>query len=213
MDDIDYRTLDPTTGQLLERFETHTEGELDAKLDSAHRRYEAWRLLGFSDRARPMLAVADRLQESASDLAALMALEMGKPLEEGLAEVGKCAWVCRYYAEQAEQFLAASPRDSDGSSAWVTYEPLGPVLAIMPWNFPLWQFFRFAAPAIMAGNTALLKHAPNTPRCALGIEKLMLGSGFPEGVVQNLFLTNDQAARVIGDRRVRAVTLTGSTGA
>jgi succinate-semialdehyde dehydrogenase/glutarate-semialdehyde dehydrogenase len=210
---MDYRTLDPATGELLERFEPHDEGDIDRALDRAQREFESWRGRHFKDRAETMLAVANRLEAEACELGALMALEMGKPLEEGEAEARKCAWACRYYAEYAEEFLQPSARESDGSDAFVRYDPLGPVLAIMPWNFPLWQFFRFGAPALMAGNTVLLKHAPNTPRCAQRIERLMRDSGFPDGAVQNLFLTNEQAARVIGDDRLRAVTLTGSTGA
>jgi len=208
-----YRTLDPTTGELIERFEPHTEAEIDRRLDAAIRGFAAWRERGVAERSRALIAIADRLEAEAAELAALMALEMGKPLEEGAGEARKCAWVCRFYAEQGEALLRPTPRESDGSEAFVRYDPLGPVLAIMPWNFPFWQFFRFAAPALTAGNTVLLKHAPNTPRCAERIERLCRAAGLSEGVVQNLRLTDEQAARAIGDRRVRAVTLTGSTAA
>jgi len=210
---VEYRTLDPTTGELLERFAPHEAGEVESRLELAQRAFGSWRSLSFAARAEPMLEAARRLEEQAAELGRLMALEMGKPVEEGQAEAAKCAWVCRYYAEHAESFLEPTPRESDGSEAGVRHEPLGPVLSVMPWNFPFWQFYRFAAPALMAGNGVLLKHAPNTPRCAQRIERLMRESGFPQGTVQNLFLTNEQAAQVIGDRRVRAVTLTGSTAA
>src|SRR5438046_1982446 len=139
-----------------------------------------------------------------------MALEMGKPLKQGEAEAEKCAWVCDYYAEHAERFLADQPRETDASKAFVRFDPIGPVLAIMPWNFPFWQVFRFAAPALMAGNAGLLKHAPNVTRCALGIEAIFQEAGFPEGLFRALILSNEAAATVIADPRVRAVTLTGS---
>jgi succinate-semialdehyde dehydrogenase/glutarate-semialdehyde dehydrogenase len=210
---MDYRTLDPTTGELLEHFDPHADEAVDGMLDRARGAFESWRGETLERRALALGAAADELERQADELAALMALEMGKPLEEGGAEAAKCASACRYYAEHADAFLRPTPRDADGSEAYVRYDPLGPVLAIMPWNFPFWQFFRFAAPALMAGNAVLLKHAPNTPRCAARIEALMTASGLPAGLVQNVRLTNDQAARVIGDRRVRAVTLTGSTGA
>ena len=137
----------------------------------------------------------------------------GKPLAEGIAEAKKCALACRWYAEQAASILAPSQRESDGSRAYVRHDPLGPILAIMPWNFPFWQFYRFAAPSLAAGNTILLKHAPNTPGCALRMVALLEDAGLPAGVVQNLFLTNEQAAQVVSDKQVRGVTLTGSTRA
>jgi succinate-semialdehyde dehydrogenase/glutarate-semialdehyde dehydrogenase len=139
-----------------------------------------------------------------------MALEMGKPLPQGEAEAEKCAWACDYYAEHAERFLADEPRETDASKAFVRFDPIGPVLAIMPWNFPFWQVFRFAAPALMAGNAGLLKHAPNVTRCALEIEAIFREAGFPEGLFRSLILSNEAAAQVIADPRVRAVTLTGS---
>jgi succinate-semialdehyde dehydrogenase/glutarate-semialdehyde dehydrogenase len=210
---IDYRTLDPSTGELIERFTAHADSQVDRAIDRSVKAFSGWSATSLKHRADLLLAVASRLESGSREHGALMALEMGKLLREGEAEAKKCAWACRYYAENAELFLIPSVRASDGSESWVSFEPLGPVLAIMPWNFPFWQLFRFAAPALMAGNSILLKHAPNTPRCALAIERLMLESGFPEALLQNLFLTNEQAAAVIADRRVRAVTLTGSTRA
>jgi succinate-semialdehyde dehydrogenase/glutarate-semialdehyde dehydrogenase len=137
----------------------------------------------------------------------------GKPITEARGEVAKCAWACRYYVENAEQFLAREPVETDASRSWVSYEPLGPVLAIMPWNFPLWQVIRFAAPALMAGNVGLLKHAPDVPGCAQALEALFTDAGYPQGVFQNLAIDNERTAAVIADPRVRAVTLTGSVGA
>src|SRR5438093_2252661 len=150
------------------------------------------------------------LRERKTQHARTMALEMGKPLMQGEAEAEKCAWVCDYYAEHAERFLADEPRETDASKAFVRFDPIGPVLAIMPWNFPFWQVFRFAAPALKAGNAGLLKHAPNVTRCALGIEAIFQEAGFPEGLFRALILSNEAAATVIADERVRAVTLTGS---
>src|SRR3989442_1497558 len=139
-----------------------------------------------------------------------MALEMGKPLAQGVGEAEKCAWVCDYYAEHGAAFLADEPRPSDASRSYIRFEALGPVLAIMPWNFPFWQVFRFAAPALVAGNAGILKHAPNVPRCAVAIEDVFRNADFPDGLFRAVFLSNDAAGGVIADERVRAVTLTGS---
>src|SRR3989475_9759698 len=161
-------------------------------------------------RAKLVREAARLLRERKSQHARTMALEMGKPLPQGEAEAEKCAWVCDYYAEHAERFLADEPRETDASKAFVRSDPIGPVLAIMPWNFPFWQVFRFAAPALMAGNAGLLKHAPNVTRCALEIEAIFREAGFPEGLFRSLILSNEAVAQVIADPRVRAVTLTGS---
>jgi succinate-semialdehyde dehydrogenase/glutarate-semialdehyde dehydrogenase len=210
---VSYRTLNPATGELLESFPTAGDPDVERALRQSAAAFARWRATPLSERAQALLAAADRLERRSADLARSMAVEMGKPVTEGVAEARKCAWGCRYFAENAAALLAPQPRDSDGAEAHVRCDPLGPILAIMPWNFPFWQFFRFAAPALMAGNVALLKHAPNTPRCAIEIERLLLESGLPPGVVQNLRLTNEQAAAVIADRRTRGVTLTGSTRA
>src|SRR5437879_2659712 len=138
-----------------------------------------------------------------------MALEMGKPLAQGVGEAEKCAWVCDYYAEHGAAFLADEPRPSDASRSYIRFEALGPVLAIMPWNFPFWQVFRFAAPALVAGNAGILKHAPNVPRCAVAIEEVFQDAGFPDGLFRAVFLSNARASGVIADERGRAVTLTG----
>ncbi len=208
---MDFRTIDPTTGEEIERYASATESEIQAALRSAGTAAADWQGRPLEDRAQRVSRAADLLDGQASELAALMAFEMGKRVEEGEAEAKKCAWACRYYAENAAAFLEPEAKESDGSAAAVRFEPLGPILAIMPWNFPFWQFFRFAAPALMAGNVVLLKHAPNTPRCAQRIETLLREAGLPDGVVRNLFLTHEQAADVIADPRVRGVTFTGST--
>ncbi len=208
-----YRTLNPTTEELLEEYPLATDAAVERALDAAVEAFAGWSRRGFDDRAAALGRAADLLEAQADDLARLMAREMGKRVAEGRAEAEKCAWACRHYAGRAAGYLADSPRESDGSRALVRHDPLGPVLAIMPWNFPFWQLFRFAAPGLMAGNVCLLKHAPNTPGCALRIVALLEEAGLPRGVVQNLFLSNEQAARVIADRRVRGVTLTGSTRA
>src|SRR4029079_11665689 len=157
-----------------------------------------------------LVKAAALLRARKTDHARTMALEMGKPITQGEAEVEKCAWVCEYYAQHAEAFLAPQPRETDGSASYVRFDPLGPVLAVMPWNFPFWQVFRFAAPALMAGNTAVLKHASNVPRCALEIEQLFRAAGFPEGAFSTVLLGAQAATALVDDPRIVAVTLTGS---
>ena len=208
---MEYRTLNPATEELVETYPVATDAEIERALAASADAMDAWRRASVADRADRLLEAADALEGRAAELARLMALEMGKPLAQGEAEARKCALGCRYFAENAAALLEPVPHESDGSEAFVRFDPLGPILAIMPWNFPFWQFYRFAAPALIAGNTVILKHAPSTPRCALAIESLMRECGFPEGVVRNLFLSNDQAAHVIADDRVRGITLTGST--
>ncbi len=208
-----YRTVNPSDGRLVEEYPIATDAGIESALARAASAAIRWRDTSLARRIEPLRRAADLLEAQAADLGALMALEMGKPVAQGEAEAKKCAWVCRWYADNAEAFLAPQRRESDGSEAFVRADPLGPILAIMPWNFPFWQFFRFAAPALAAGNVVILKHAPNTPGCARRIESILRAAGFEDGTVKNLFLSNDQAARVIGDPRVRGVTLTGSTRA
>jgi len=208
-----YRTINPTTEEQLEVFDCHSDDLVEGMVMASVRGFGEWRRRSPRERGALLTEAASLLEREAATLAETMAIEMGKPLAQGRAEAFKCALGCRYYAENGEAFLVDDPRSSDGSRSYVRCDPLGPVLAIMPWNFPFWQFYRFAAPALIAGNTVLLKHSPNTPRCALAIEDLMLRAGFPRGVVQNLFLSNEQAGRLIADERVRGVTLTGSTRA
>ena len=212
-DQLKYRTRNPATEKLEQEFPCATDDEVRTALDAASTALGDWHRRPIGERLDVLDRAAGLLEERADDLARLMALEMGKPLAQGRGEAEKCAWVCRYYAEHAEAFLAPRDATSDGSEAFVRFDPIGPVLAIMPWNFPFWQVFRFAAPALAVGNVGLLKHAPSTPQCALAIETLLAEAGAPDGVFQNLFLSNKQAADVIADDRVAGVTLTGSTGA
>ncbi len=208
-----YVAVDPTNGAEIESVPEATEPEIEAALHRAAAAQAGWRRTGFDERAGLMRRAAEVLRRGADDYGRLMAREMGKPLAQGRGEAEKCAWVCDYYAEHAERFLAPVPAETDAHRSYWSYEPLGLVLAVMPWNFPLWQVFRFAAPTLMAGNGGLLKHASNVPGCARAIEAILLEAGFPEGLFQNLWLDREQVERVIGDDRVRAVTLTGSVGA
>jgi succinate-semialdehyde dehydrogenase/glutarate-semialdehyde dehydrogenase len=203
-------SINPTTGETLETFTETTPAALDRILDDAVAAYQGWRRCAYAQRAKPMREAARILRERKSSYARTMALEMGKPLKQGEAEAEKCAWVCDYYAEQAEALLADEPRATDASRSYVRFDPIGPVLAIMPWNFPFWQVFRFAAPALMAGNAGILKHAPNVTRCALEIEEIFRDAGLPEGLFRTVILQNEAVAAVIADERIRAVTLTGS---
>jgi succinate-semialdehyde dehydrogenase/glutarate-semialdehyde dehydrogenase len=208
-----YRTIDPTTGELLEQFPLATQEEIGAALVRARAAFVRQRARAMAERSAFLTRLADALEREAPALAETMALEMGKPVAQGAAEAKKCAWVCRHYAEHGAAMLAPERRESDGARAEVRYEPLGVVLAIMPWNFPLWQLFRFAAPAWMAGNAVLLKHAPNTPRCGREIERLAAAASGDSGLLVNLYLSNEQAADLLARPEVAAVTLTGSSGA
>ncbi len=206
-------TINPATGEMVRTFPALTEGELEGKLARAEAAFAAHRRTTFAQRARWMRAAAEILEGEKERFARMMTLEMGKPLAQARAEVEKCAAGCRYYADQAEKFLTDEPVPDAVGRCHVRYEPLGPVLAIMPWNFPFWQVIRFAAPALMSGNVGLLKHAGNVPQCGMALEDLFLRAGFPEGCFQNLLIEIETIARVIEDERVVAVTLTGSVGA
>jgi succinate-semialdehyde dehydrogenase/glutarate-semialdehyde dehydrogenase len=206
-------TINPATGETLRTFAPLTEPELEARLACAAEAYRRHRRTPIADRARLMLRAAEILESEKDRFGRLMVTEMGKPLKAAVDEAVKSAWGCRYYAEHAERFLADEIVETSAARSWVRYQPIGPVLAVMPWNFPFWQVFRFAAPALMAGNVGLLKHASNVPQCALAIEEIFRRAGFAEGVFQALLIETDQVKRVIEDPRVAAVTLTGSTGA
>jgi succinate-semialdehyde dehydrogenase/glutarate-semialdehyde dehydrogenase len=182
-------------------------------LDAAQQAYRRWRRTPFSERAERMRRAAAYLRDQQGRLAATITAEMGKPIVEAEAEVEKCAWNCEFYAEHAERFLADEPHPSGATESYVQFLPLGVVLAIMPWNFPFWQVFRFAAPAVMAGNTAILKHASNVPQCALAIEEVFRASGFPDGVFRSVLVPGAAATLLIADERIAAVTLTGSDAA
>lgn len=206
-------TVNPATGEELESFETLGEGQVTEKIARAVETYREYRKTPFAERARMLNRAADILDEKAEELGRIMTTEMGKTLVAATAEAHKCARGCRYYAENGERFLADEPVEVDGAEARVSYQPIGPVLAVMPWNFPFWQVFRFAAPTLMAGNVGLLKHASNVPRCALAIEDILRRAGFPEGAFQTLLIGSGQVQDVIDDPRVRAATLTGSVPA
>jgi succinate-semialdehyde dehydrogenase / glutarate-semialdehyde dehydrogenase len=203
-------TINPATGETLKTFEPLNDAEIAAKLDLADQAFEKYRHTSFAERAKALQGAADILEQEKADFAKLMTLEMGKPYKAAIAEVEKCAAVCRYYAENAVDFLADVSIKTDANHSFVRYQPLGIILAVMPWNFPFWQVFRFAAPALMAGNVGLLKHASNVPQCALAIEDIILRAGFPEGVFQTLLIGAAKVADIIADDRVKAATLTGS---
>ncbi len=204
------QSVNPATGAVLETFEETSPTELDRIIARADAASREWRVLPVAARAERLRAAGRILRERKDAYARTMALEMGKPLAQGVAEAEKCAWVCDYYADQAAAMLADQPRQTDATRSYVRFEAIGPVLAIMPWNFPFWQVFRFAAPALAAGNAGILKHAPNVSRCALEIEQAFQDAGLPDGLFRSVFLSNEAAAGVIADQRVRAVTLTGS---
>jgi len=206
-------SVNPATGETLEVYEEMTPPQTAAAVAEAHDAWKAWRTLPFADRARPMKKAAAIVRERKEEYARLMAREMGKPFKQGVAEAEKCALNCDYYAEHAQAHLAVEPVATEASKSYVAFEPLGVVLAVMPWNFPFWQVFRFAAPALMAGNTGVLKHASNVPGCALAIEKVFVDAGFPKGVFRTLLIGSKHVKSVIENPLVSAVTLTGSTPA
>jgi succinate-semialdehyde dehydrogenase/glutarate-semialdehyde dehydrogenase len=203
-------TVNPATGETLRTFESLTEQQVEAKLQRASETFASYRRTSFTAREPLMLRAAEILEAEKHALGRLMTLEMGKPLKAAIQEAEKCAWVCRYYAENAQRHLADEVIETTATKSYVHFQPLGPVLAVMPWNFPFWQVFRFAAPALMAGNVCLLKHASNVPQCALAIEDIFRRAGFHAGVFQTLLIGSDLVQRVLEDRRVVAATLTGS---
>ncbi len=206
-------SINPATGEVMRTCEIDSDSALESKLQSARDAFDLWRQTPFSERSRLMLRAADLLEGEKHELARMMTLEMGKPIRAAVQEAEKCVRACRFYAEHAEEFLADRLAQTDAAHSYVAYQPLGPVLAIMPWNFPFWQVFRFAAPALMAGNVALLKHASNVPQCALAIEGIFRRAGFPQGAFQSILTSSDRVSRMIEDPRVVAITLTGSVGA
>lgn len=206
-------TVNPATGETIKTFEPHSKEEINKKLDKAQQAYQQHRLTSFKDRATKMKKAGELLIERKEELGRLMTIEMGKPIKAAIAEAEKCATACFYYVENAESILATRQVETKGGDGFVYFQPVGPVLAIMPWNFPFWQVFRFVAPALMAGNVGLLKHSSNVPQCALAIESIIRDAGFPEGVFQTLLIGSAEVAGIIADSRVAAVTLTGSEGA
>lgn len=206
-------SFNPATGEILREFRRDSEEAINHKLQRAIDTFRTYRKSSFAERSRLMLRAGEIVADKKNALAEMMTREMGKPLRAAVQEAEKCATACRFYAENAERFLAEEEAKSNATRSFVRFQPLGPVLAVMPWNFPFWQVFRFAAPALMAGNVGLLKHASNVPQCALAIEAIFRTAGFPEGAFQTLMIGSDKVARVIEDPRVVAVTLTGSVGA
>jgi succinate-semialdehyde dehydrogenase / glutarate-semialdehyde dehydrogenase len=206
-------TINPATGELLKSFEPISDSQLEAKLQRAVGAFQEFGKTSFASRATMMVKAAEILEADKEKLGRMMTIEMGKTYRSAVDEAAKCAWVCRYYAEHAEKFLADEPADIPGSKSFVRYLPLGPILAVMPWNYPFWQVFRFIAPSLMAGNVGLLKHASNVPQSALLIEDVLLRAGFAPGVFQTLLIGAGKVAKILADPRVKAATLTGSEGA
>jgi len=204
-------SVEPATQTVRARFDSHSEADVSAAIAAADAAFRTWRMVPIAERAIRMRLLAQVLRDRKDRYAELITTEMGKPITEARAEIEKCAWTCDYYAEHAAGYLADEQVETNARASYVAFEPLGIILAVMPWNYPFWQVVRFLAPALMAGNAALLKHASNVPQCALAIEEAVRDAGFPPGLLRTLLLSGADVEPVIGDDRVRAVTLTGST--
>lgn len=207
------KSINPATGETLKDYKEHSKNEVQLLLKKADLIFHDWKRTSFSQRSALFLRVSQLLKDQSSALAKIMTEEMGKPLSQAKAEVGKCAWVCEFYAENAASFLANQPITTEDSLSYISFQPLGVILGIMPWNFPFWQVFRYVAPTLMAGNTTVLKHASNVFGCELAIEDLFHKAGFPEGVFKSLLIDSKAVADVIKSPEIKAVTLTGSTAA
>ena len=203
-------TINPATGETLKTFEPLTPAEITAKLENSQQAYLQYHQTTLRERSQWLINAAEILEREKATFGKLMTLEMGKPLAAAIGEAEKCAFVCRYYAEHAAEFLADVKVETDASLSFIRYQPIGAILAVMPWNFPFWQVFRFAAPTLMAGNVGLLKHASNVPQCALAIAEIFQRAGFPDGVFQTLLISASQVADLLADDRIKAATLTGS---
>ncbi|MEQ9263365.1 MAG: NAD-dependent succinate-semialdehyde dehydrogenase [Owenweeksia sp.] len=210
---MEFKSFNPYTNREVGHYKECSEKEMFTVLEKADSAFQEWRKVSFSEKATLMIRAGKILRSNADEYARMITLEMGKPITEARGEINKCAWVCDYYAENAAAFLKDELIETDAQKSLVRHDPIGSVLAIMPWNFPFWQVFRFAAPTLMAGNTGILKHAPNVFGCALQIEEVFRKAGFPEGVFQNLILHHDKTEMLIAHHSIRAVTLTGSEGA
>lgn len=208
-----YEIINPATGKPIKSIKQQTDEEISEAIELADKTFKEWKQRSFYDRSKLLTKLGELLRERKEELAETMTLEMGKPVKDGIAEIEKCALVCDYYAENAAEFLSEQPMESDASESFITYNPLGVILAVMPWNFPFWQVLRFAAPATMAGNTSLLKHASNVPQCAMAIEKLFLDAGYPKGVFQTLLIGSEKIDSILEHPAVKAATLTGSENA
>jgi len=206
-------SINPATGEILRSFEPHSAAQIEGSLQGAAAVFRQWRMTSFEERARLMHKASDLLRRDLAQLAGIITTEMGKPIVEAEAEIEKCALTCAYYAKNSERLLADEARPSTAAESYIQYTPLGVILAIMPWNFPFWQVFRFAAPALMAGNTAILKHASNVPQCALAIEDIFRKAGFPEGSFRALLVPGSAVTPLIESSQIAAVTLTGSEAA
>src|SRR6266576_2150889 len=206
-------SINPATGEKLQDFSAFDDAEIEKRLNLAEKAFRKYRATTFTERSELLEAVAELLFQEKKRFAQIITLEMGKLFRDSVAEIEKCARGCQFYAENGERFLEDEAAQTDAAESYVKYQPLGPVLAIMPWNFPFWQVFRFAAPALVAGNVWLLKHASNVPQCALAIEQIFTRAGFPEGVFQTLLIGSDGVEKVLNDKRVVAATLTGSEAA
>ena len=206
-------SVNPFNGETIKKYRLLNNRSVDQKIEQTHNAWLKWKQTTFAERSALLQKMADVLLSRKTELAALMAAEMGKPIKQGIAEIEKCADVCRYYAENAAAFLKDQTVKTEAAKSFVTFQPIGVVLAIMPWNFPYWQVFRFLAPALAAGNCGVLKHASNVPACALSIEEMVKQAGFPDGVFQTLLIGSAQVNRVIENPLIKAVTLTGSTNA
>lgn len=204
------KAINPATDELIKEYSTHSQSDVEEILSLTQKDWEEWKSTGSGHRAQLMLKAADVLRTNSDKYARLMSLEMGKAITEARAEVEKCAWVCEYYAQHAEGFLADEVIETEASKSFVSFDPMGIILAVMPWNFPFWQVLRFAAPALMAGNAGVLKHASNVPGSALAIEEVFREAGFPENLFRTLMIPVQDVEAVIRDKRVRAATLTGS---
>ncbi len=203
-------TINPSTGELVKSFEPLTDSQIEEKIRVAEQRFPEFRALTFAERGGMMMTAADLLEAEKNELAKLMTLEMGKTYRSAVEEAVKCAWACRYYAENAEKFLADEVIETSAKKSYIRYQPMGIILVIMPWNYPFWQVFRFIAPGLMAGNVGLLKHASNVPQCALKVEDLLLRAGFPQGAFQALLIGANKVDAILADPRIAAATLTGS---
>jgi succinate-semialdehyde dehydrogenase/glutarate-semialdehyde dehydrogenase len=210
---MDVLSINPADDTVIKKYKTHTAKQVRQKIEQTHRAWQKWRLSTFKERSALLNKLAGVLNQRKSELARLMAAEMGKPLKQGIAEIEKCAAVCTYYADSAEGFLQDQMIETDASKSYATFQPLGVVLAVMPWNFPFWQVFRFLAPALAAGNCGVLKHASNVPGCALAIGDMVKAAGFPDHVFQTLLISNTEVEAVIAHEHIKAVTLTGSNAA
>jgi succinate-semialdehyde dehydrogenase / glutarate-semialdehyde dehydrogenase len=207
---MEFTSINPYNGQQVGQYVAQTEEQTQAMLQKAQTAFESWRNMPIADRSKLMIKAGQILRDNVEEYAKMITLEMGKPISESRGEVNKCAWVCDYYAENTEVFLADEVIKTDAQKSFVKHEPIGCVFAVMPWNFPFWQVFRFAAPTLMAGNTGMLKHAPNVFGCAEQIAGVFKKAGFPEGVFQNLIVHHDQTESIIAHDAIKAVTLTGS---